>query len=64
MAFSLRTSVPNVEQKKSLDELGAKMSDVENQIKENNNSEELLSELQEQLKTLKAQRDQLEKTNP
>ena len=28
-------SVPNVEQKKSLDELGAKMSDVENQLKEN-----------------------------
>ena len=57
-------SVPNVEQKKSLDELGAKMSDVENQLKENKNSEELLSELQEQLNSLKAQRDQLEKQIP
>ena len=57
-------SVPNAEQKKSLDELGAKMSDVENQLKENKNSEELLSELQEQLNSLKAQRDQLEKQIP
>ena len=65
MAFSLRLRVSQCRVKrKALDELGAKMSDVENQLKENKNSEELLSELQEQLNSLKAQRDQLEKQIP
>ena len=57
-------SVPTPDQKKSLDELGAKMSEVESQINNQNNSEELLSELQEKLKSLKGERDQLEKQIP
>ena len=44
----------NAEQKKSLDELGAKMSDIEESKIKDNNFEELLSELQEQLKDLKS----------
>ena len=58
------SSVPTPDQKKSLDELGAKMSEVESQINNQNNSEELLSELQEKLKSLKGERDQLEKQIP
>ena len=57
-------SVPTPDQKKSLDELGAKMSEVESQINNQNNSEELLSGLQEKLKSLKGERDQLEKQIP
>ena len=57
-------SVPTPDQKKSLDELGAKMSEVESQINNQNSSEELLSELQEKLKSLKGERDQLEKQIP
>ena len=57
-------SVPTPDQKKSLDELGAKMSEVESQINNQNNSEELLSGLQEKLKSLKGQRGQLEKQIP
>ena len=57
-------SVPTPDQKKALDELGAKMSEVESQINNQNNSEELLSELQEKLKSLKGERDQLEKQIP
>ena len=58
------SSVPTPDQKKSLDELGAKMSEVESQINNQNNSEELLSELQEKLKSLKGERGQLEKQIP
>ena len=57
-------SVPTPDQKKSLDELGAKMSEVESQINNQNNSEELLSGLQEKLRSLKGERDQLEKQIP
>ena len=57
-------SVPTPDQKKSLDELGAKMSEVESQINNQNNSEELLSGLQEKLKSLKGERGQLEKQIP
>ena len=57
-------SVPTPDQKKSLDELVVKMSEVESQINNQNNSEELLSGLQEKLKSLKGERDQLEKQIP
>ena len=57
-------NVPTPDQKKSLDELGAKMSEVESQINNQNNSEELLSGLQEKLRSLKGERDQLEKQIP
>ena len=57
-------SVPTPDQKKSLDELGAKMSEVESEINNQNNSEDIISELQEKLKSLKGERDQLEKQIP
>ena len=57
-------SVPTPDQKKALDELGAKMSEVESEINNQNNSEDIISELQEKLKSLKGERDQLEKQIP
>ena len=57
-------SVPTPDQKKSLDELGAKMSEFESEINNQNNSEDIISELQEKLKSLKVERDQLEKQIP
>ena len=57
-------SVPTPDQKKSLDELGAKMSEVESEINNQNNSEDIISELKEKLKSLKGERDQLEKQIP
>ena len=57
-------SVPTPDQKKSLDELGAKMSEVESEINNQNNSEDIISELQEKLKSLKGERDQLENQIP
>ena len=36
-------SVPTPDQKKSLDELGAKMSEVESEINNQNNSEDIIS---------------------
>ena len=46
-------SVPTPDQKKALDELGAKMSEVESEINNQNNSEDIISELQEKLSYLK-----------
>ena len=57
-------SVPTPDQKKALDELGAEMSEVESEINNQNNSEDIISELQEKLKSLKGERDQLEKQIP
>ena len=57
-------SVPTPDQKKALDELGAKMSEVESEINNQNNSEDIISELQEKLKSLKGERDQLENQIP
>ena len=57
-------SVPTPDQKKALDELGAKMSEVESEINNQNNSEDIISELQEKLKSLKGEREQLEKQIP
>ena len=57
-------SVPTPDQKKALDELGAEMSEVESEINNQNNSEDIISELQEKLKSLKGEREQLEKQIP
>ena len=57
-------SIPSEEQKKSLDELLAKISATESQINNENNSEDKLLELNEKLKSHKSERDQLKRQIP
>ena len=57
-------SIPSEEQKKSLDELLAKISATESQINNENNSEDKLLELNEKLKSHKSERDQLKQQIP